>query len=171
VKEMSKDVELAIDLAARDVAKVVSDRYSSSDFSRVRRTVAGMLKAAVSGYCTESDWVSADDGDQWTRTAAEAPGGLDKDVFERAVNKWWDAMAPQQQLNVIMGPAGHQKSEYINGIRQKYQDKPESILAAELPDLQKVYRSERGAAPAAAPAPAAPAAPEEAPAEQEAPSA
>lgn len=147
MENFHNDVELAIDLAAHDVAKVLSDIYGG-DFMSVRRNIASMIRMGCRGSKGQQHWVSSAKEGAWLVNAAD-PGAVDRDALSRAIPKWWDSLDGNRQLQVIMGPAGHHKSEYINSILQKYQDKPESNLAKDLPDLQQFYSKEVGAAPAA----------------------
>lgn len=140
-QEFIPDVELAIDLAAREVAKSLSDAYGA-DFSRVRRNISVLIRAAAAGTRNDAGWLPHKPSDPWVRAAQ--PGTVDKEILQRAVSKWWDSLDPQAQLGVIMGPAGHHKSEYINNLVQKYQEKPEAELSRDIPDLHKAYLGEAG---------------------------
>lgn len=170
MKHFNKDVELAIDFAANEISKAVADTYSA-DYQRVRKNVRAMICAAVSGSCNDAGWASGSNIDPWLRSAADPPGGLDRAAFSNALNKWWDALDDKGKLGVVLGPAGHHKSEFVNNLLQKYQDKPEAVLLKDLPDLQRAYRAELGGGQTPTPAPAPAAVPEEQPVQEEVPGA
>lgn len=141
---MNKDVELAIDLAARDVAKAFADIYGDPDAAvEIKRLITGYASMAVSKAAMEADKKS------WTGEAtaawlvtADPQTSLDQDALVRAIGRWWDGLDATKQLSVIMGPAGHHKSEYISNLEQKYRDKPESVLEKDLPELAALYKAE-----------------------------
>jgi hypothetical protein len=148
-------VSVAIDLAARDIARVASEHFGSEHYPRILKNVSAMVKAAVSGSAQDAGgWVSPGPG--WSRDAApESPGLVDREKLQDSASRWWETLDDSGRIAAIMGPAGHHKSEYINNIVQKYEGKPESVLSKEMPGLSNVY--EAGSAPAAPekPAPAA----------------
>lgn len=158
--EFIQNVELAIELAARDIARVVVDSYGPDiDYARAKRNVHAMISSAIRGSTILGQKVSwtGPVSDPWIISAADVgSGGIEKDRFDSAIQKWWASLDEKGKLGVILGPAGHHDSEYINNIRQKYQDKPEATLMKEVPELHRFYREESGATnkPTATPSPA-----------------
>jgi len=167
--EFTDGVEFAIEMAARDVARAVVDSYGLDiDYDRTRRNVQAMMSASVRGSTSLGQKVAwtSDYKDPWIVSAADvAPGGIDRAKFDASLQKWWSSLDDKGKLGVILGAAGHHDSEYINNIRQKYQDKPESVLMKEVPELHRFYREESGAATMPAPRPAQPPAEVEGPGE------
>lgn len=156
--ELHPEVTLAIDLAARDVAKAFADHYGrGSDYASLRRSIGGFISMAVAKSAMKEVQVWTDASQVWTKTSADAPAGtIDPKILESATNKWWDAMDPAGQLFAITEHAGHHKSEYVKTIVQKFQGKPISELS-EIPELDAAYKAESSAPAAPAPPPAGPA--------------
>lgn len=155
------DVELAIELGAREIAKCISDRYSA-DFTKVHKNMNSMIRAAARYSCSGVvGWVKDSGDDQWLRLADEV-AQLDGASLDRALGRWWDSLDDKGKLDVIMST--HKKTEFLGNLKQKYQSNPDK-MGQDLPALSKIYQEEsnpsRVPVPTTAPAPAAPA--EEAP--------
>lgn len=146
----SKDVELAIELGAHDIAKAISDRYAT-DYSKVHRNINAMVRAAARSTCTESGaWVLQDKGEgEWIRNAAPATA-LDAAALDRALGRWWDSMDEKGKLALIMQT--HKPTEFLGNLKQKYESNPDK-LGQEHPDLSKIYEEE--ANPSRVPVPSA----------------
>lgn len=151
--ELKPEVQLAIDYAAKDVAKAYCDMYGrGGDYASIKRAIAGFISMAVvkSELSKGACWFASGSQEPWTVKAQDPAAGMDQEALNRAVNKWWDSMDPAGQMRAIEH-AGHHKSEFIRNIIQKYQGKPETQLMTEIPELAEVYRQELGAPMAEAP--------------------
>ena len=138
---MNPQMELAVRLAAKELAKVASD-YCGADYDSTQRNVRAMIMASLGGLSAvrESDWTEVGVADPWLSRTADN-NIVDSDVLNDCINEWFRSLEanPKDKLRVIRDIAGHKDNEYINGIFQKYRDKPIEKLR-EVPELFKLYQ-------------------------------
>lgn len=163
--KLPDQVETAIEFASRDVTRAIVDSTGSHPkYAGILRNVAGMLHGVAYGAIVaarDSAWTSTGEGCWWlTRQAEAGHGGLDKGALTTAVNEWWNGLDDAGKYRAIIGNKPQRSEQFVNEKIQHFQNKNESELSKEDPELLEAYRKAKPA-PAApvAPAPSAPAAP------------
>lgn len=142
--EFPRDIQLAIDLAARDVAKAFSDRYGyTASFGKVFKEARGMLSMAMAQACSKKlakSWTSAGAGDWTTKHADVATGGVDERALGEAVREWFGTLSDQEKYRAATEVAGYDDSTFAHNIIQKYEGKAPGVLEKEQPGVFELYQ-------------------------------
>lgn len=123
--EFHKSISMAIDLAAKDIAKVTCDNYGlgTAYYSKIHRDARAMLSAAVAQSVQKVEKASwtREKGNQWlSRESDVNKMGWDEEALKVATSEWFKNLSTESKYDHAQSLAGQSDDVVAGTISQKF---------------------------------------------------
>jgi hypothetical protein len=159
--DIPESIELAIHLAARDVARAVAKETDRDEVhDPVKRYASAMLNTVAADYIKKAkdrSWTGDEARSPWIRSA-QGENKVQEGALESALKEWWHGFDEDSDAQVkgkaMPGDAARYQNiievfsedEIISRRVQKYKNKDLTVLDAE-PKLKEIYLRHLGGQP------------------------